>query len=100
MPRVRLLTFAAALLIAGAALWPVAAGAGSMMDAKTGDLNADGVANSIDALLVMFFDAGLSGAEPSPEWHAAADVSCDDVVNAIDATLILQHEAGLYDLRP
>ena len=78
------------------------AAAGGMMQSKTGDLNADGTANSVDALLVLFYDAGLSKprAETAALWFAGADVNCDTTVNALDATLILQAGAGLYDLRP
>ena len=75
--------------------------AGPMLGEKTGDLNMDGVANSVDALLVLFYDAGLS--EPPADaalWMAAADVDCDLAVTALDASLILQADAGLYDLRP
>ena len=85
-----------ALFVAGLAA--PSASAAPMMPAKTGDLNGDAAANSIDALLVMFYDAGLSGKQ-STMWQAAADVNCDSTVNAVDASLILQHDAGLYDLR-
>ena len=68
------------------------------MAMKTGDLNGDAAVNSLDALFVMFYDAGLSGKQ-SMTWQAAADVNCDTTVNAIDASLILQADAGLYDLR-
>lgn len=74
--------------------------AGGMMGAKTGDLNLDGAANSIDAVLVLQAEAGLT---PMPvdgtATHAAADVNCDRLVNSIDASLILQADAGLYHLR-
>ena len=96
----------AALLIALAVGVPVMgaghAAAGGMMLSKTGDLNDDGTANSVDALLVLFYDAGLSkpSAAQANRWFANADVNCDTTVNALDATLILQAGAGLYDLRP
>ena len=74
--------------------------AGGMMQNKTGDLNMDGTANSLDALIVLVYDAGLS--EP-PEnidvWTAIADVDCDFAVTSLDASLILQADAGLYHLR-
>lgn len=91
---------AIALAIALLALAAQAASAGGMMGAKTGDLNLDGAANSIDAALVLQADAGIS---PLPAgdmpMQAAADVNCDTSVNSIDASLILQADAGLYDLR-
>ncbi len=74
--------------------------AGGMMKSKTGDLNMDGTANSLDALLVLFYDAGLG--EPPEDidiWIASADVDCDLEVTALDASLILQADAGLYKLR-
>ena len=94
------------VLLAGLLL-PLAAGglvassasAAPMMPAKTGDLNGDGVSNSLDALYVLFYAAGVSGKQ-SAGWVAAADVNCDGIVNAVDASLILQHDAGLYNLRP
>ncbi len=71
-----------------------------MMESKTGDLNFDGIANSLDALAVLFHDAGLT--EPPDDidtWTAIADVDCDLEVTALDAALILQSDAGLYQLR-
>jgi hypothetical protein len=76
------------------------AAAGEMMGMKTGDLNMDGAANSLDAMLVLQADAGLA---PIPEedvyLHAAGDVNCDARINSMDATLILQADAGLYEIR-
>jgi len=65
---------------------------------KTGDLNGDAKTNSIDALLVLFYEAGLTKA-PSETWPVFADVNCDSSVNAADASLILQADAGLVVLR-
>jgi hypothetical protein len=94
--------FAIALTISVTALGAGHAAAGGMMQSKTGDLNADGTANSVDALLVLFYNAGLSSPPPDGAdlWFAEADVNCDTTVNALDATLILQAGAGLYNLRP
>lgn len=93
---------ALALTISVTALGTGHAAAGGMMQSKTGDLNGDGTANSVDALLVLFYNAGLSKPPGAGAglWFAEADVNCDTTVNALDATLILQAGAGLYDLRP
>lgn len=66
---------------------------------KTGDLNADGLTNSLDALSVLFFQAGMME-PPNKVWMGGADVNCDSAVNAIDATIILQVDAGLTTIRP
>ena len=71
----------------------------TLVEPKTGDLNGDGAIDSLDALSVDFFTAGLMSA-PSKLWMAGADVNCDSAVNAIDASLILQAAAGLYSIRP
>jgi hypothetical protein len=102
--RMRTLSAVAAAAILAAvlslALLPGPA-AGQMMEGKTGDLNMDGVANSLDALLVLFYDARLSAPAMEDEgwWVAAADVDCDLAVTARDATLILRADAGLYEIR-
>ena len=71
------------------------------MMSKTGDLNMDGRANSLDALQVMVYSAGLMTAPASGETQfVAGDVNCDESLNSLDASLILQHDAGLYNLRP
>ena len=62
-----------------------------------GDTSCDGVVNSIDALLLLQFDAGLLGSLPCGQ---NADANADGEVNAIDATLILQFDAGLIDTLP
>ncbi len=66
---------------------------------KTGDLNADGLTNSLDALSVLFYQAGMMQ-PPSETWIGGADVNCDSSVNAIDASIILQVDAGLTTIRP
>jgi hypothetical protein len=71
----------------------------TLVEPKTGDLNADGLTDSRDALFIDFFTAGLMPA-PSKIWMAGADVNCDSAVNALDALLILQADAGLYHIRP
>lgn len=59
-----------------------------------GDVNCDGTVNSIDAALVLQFNAGLLG---SLGCQDAADVNNDGTINSIDAALILQFTAGLLD---
>ncbi len=77
------------------------AGGMGMMPSKTGDLNTDGTANSLDALLVLFHEAGLTQPPDDIEaWTAIADVDCDLEVTALDAALILQVDAGLTTIRP
>ena len=65
--------------------------------AEPGDVNCDGLVNSIDAALVLQFGADLLDALACLQ---AADVSGEGVVNAIDAALILQFVAGLLDSLP
>ena len=78
--------------------------AGSSLE---GDVNDDGRVNSVDALLLIQYRAGIicSLSPPelntcpskSPDYMARADVNDDGVANALDATLILQYHAGLLD---
>ncbi len=67
---------------------------------KTGDLNADGLTNSLDALAVLTFSAGMIVYPPDAAWMGGADVDCNGAVNAVDASLILQTDAGLTTIRP
>lgn len=62
-----------------------------------GDVDCDGVVNSIDAALVLQLVAGLIGSLPCPD---AADVNEDGLINSIDAALILQYVAGLIPSLP
>ena len=62
--------------------------------ASGGDANCNGVINSIDATLILQFDAGLVDSLQCPGF---ADVNWDHHVNAVDATIILQIGAGLLD---
>ena len=62
-----------------------------------GDVNDDGVVDSLDALWILFKYAGLIGSVPSPE---AADVDLDGDSDPIDAELILQFHAGYLDSLP
>ncbi len=91
---------AAIATVLGPGAGTASAGGMDMMETKTGDLNMDGAANSLDALLVLFYDTGLyEPPEDLEHWTAAADVDCDLEVTALDAALILQADAGLYQLR-
>ena len=62
-----------------------------------GDVDRDGVVNSIDAALILQLAAGLLTGLPCP---AAADVNGDGRIDAIDAALVLQYVAGLLDELP
>ena len=96
----RTLLVATAAVAMALGLFASQAAAGEMMGAKTGDLNADGAANSLDAMLVLQADAGLAPIPPEDVYlHAAGDVNCDASINSMDATLILQADAGLYVIR-
>lgn len=57
-----------------------------------GDVNCDGLANSIDSALVLQYGAGVLRSLPC---QRNADVNHDGSINAVDAALILQREAGL-----
>ena len=62
-----------------------------------GDVNCDGLVNSIDAAFVLQFVAALLGSLPCPD---AADTNGNGDVNSIDAALILQFTAGLLGSLP
>ena len=60
-------------------------------------MNKDGRRNSIDAALILQFDAGLITSLAHP---GNADINQDGRINSIDAALILQFDAGLIDNLP
>ena len=62
-----------------------------------GDVNKDGVVNSVDAAIILQRTAALIGDLAHP---LNADANQDGLVNAVDAALILQFEAGLIDCLP
>ena len=64
---------------------------------RDGDANCDRATNSIDAALVLQFDAGLIAALACPD---AADVNGDGDITSVDAVLILQFGAGLVEELP
>jgi hypothetical protein len=62
-----------------------------------GDADCDGVANAIDAALVLQLEAGIVD---SLLCELNADANQDGNVNAVDAALILQFVAGIVDSLP
>jgi hypothetical protein len=73
----------------------VVAGTASDLPApQTGDADCSGTITSIDAALVLQFDAGLIDILTFT-CLLVADVNEDGTTNALDATLILQFAAGL-----
>ena len=57
-----------------------------------GDVNEDGVANSVDASLVLQLKAGLISSLAN---ESSGDVNNDGALTSVDAALILQFTAGL-----
>jgi hypothetical protein len=57
-----------------------------------GDVNNDGSANIVDALLVAQYYVGLN---PSNFDSTKADVNCDGNIDIIDALRIAQYYVGL-----
>lgn len=71
-------------------------------EAARGDVNADGVVNSIDAFLLLRLHAGIIDPLLNPplfpeDWYERGDVNDDGVLNGLDAVLILQFHARLID---
>ena len=60
-----------------------------------GDVDGDGVVDSIDAFLLLQFHAGIIGI--GQPYSEKADVNNDQRVNSIDAALILRFHAGLIE---
>ena len=58
-----------------------------------GDVNDDGEINSMDATLILKYDAGTGTL--TNDQLKAADVSGDGEVDSADATLILKFDSGL-----
>lgn len=66
-------------------------------DIPTGESLCDGVIDSIDALVVLQYSAGLIGSKPCAD---RADVNGDGLIDSLDAVLILQYAAGLLPKLP
>ena len=64
---------------------------------STGDANCDGTINSIDAAIILQFNAGLLAVLPCPE---NADANGDGTINSVDSVLILQHTVGYFHESP
>ena len=77
-------------------LWasPVSSGLPPFIE---GDVNCDGVTNSIDAAFVLQTVAGLIDAVPCPH---VADLNFDGAINSLDAVLVLQITAGICCDKP
>lgn len=60
---------------------------------KLGDVNADGLANSTDALIVLSCDAGFNTSAFCP--MNCGDVNADGYVNSTDALIILSYDAAM-----
>ena len=58
-----------------------------------GDVNADGLANSTDALIVLSCDAGFNTAAFCP--MNCGDTNADGYVNSTDALIILSYDAAM-----
>lgn len=56
-----------------------------------GDVNCDGLVNSVDSALILQYTAGFIDTLPCPE---NGDINGDGRIDAVDATLILQIVAG------
>ncbi|MDP3768306.1 MAG: dockerin type I repeat-containing protein, partial [Dehalococcoidia bacterium] len=59
-----------------------------------GDVNDDGLVNSVDAQLLLQFKAALIDSLPN---EPSGDVDGNGEIQSIDAALILQLEAGFID---
>ena len=83
----------------------VAAATPTAAESIAGDVNSDGVVNSIDAFHLLQFRAGIICSiddEDCQTWishnfREKADVSDDGIENVLDAVLILQFHAGLLE---
>ncbi|MBQ3196424.1 MAG: Ig-like domain-containing protein [Clostridia bacterium] len=61
-----------------------------------GDVQGDGYINSLDASVVVQYDAELE--EITGVYLIAADANIDGDVNSLDSTVILQHDALLIEI--
>ena len=73
----------------------------NIVDNRTGllgDANSDGVVDSIDAMLVLQYDALIIGENDLD--LSVCDVNGDGLVDSIDAMYILQYDALLIEVFP
>ena len=63
-----------------------------------GDVNGDDMVNSLDAALVLRYDAFII--DMSEQQLTNADVNLDGVVNSLDASVILKYDAGMVPSLP
>lgn len=61
-------------------------------DTEKGDVNADGKFNSLDAAVVLKYDAGIIGSVSK-----SGDVNGDGRINSLDAAVILKYDAGIIN---
>jgi hypothetical protein len=87
-----------ALVLANTQLGPLADRAKFANASTLGDVNGDGVINSIDAFFTLGLHAGII--PPPGHFNPKADVNEDGFVNSVDAILILQFHAGLLASLP
>ena len=59
-----------------------------------GDVNCNGIVDSVDAALILQFSAALLGSLPCTD---NADMNGDGIIDPLDAALILQFVAGLLN---
>lgn len=92
--KIRVIAFVLAFIIISAAgVFPDASVAGVTL---LGDVNGDGAVDSLDAALVLRYDAGLLILDS--ELLSAADCNSDGGVDSLDAATILKYDAGLISL--
>ena len=72
-----------------AGYWYAEAGPTSLL----GDVNADDLADSTDALIVLSADAGINTSQFCP--MNCGDTNADGLVDSTDALIILSYDAGL-----
>ncbi|MBQ7646890.1 MAG: hypothetical protein IJS94_06440 [Clostridia bacterium] len=60
-----------------------------------GDVNGDNAVDSLDAVSVFKYDAGIIDLDG--RQLSAADVNNDNEANSLDATMILKYDAGIID---
>ncbi len=83
----------AALLCAAAITAAVPFAAYADTERQTGDVNDDGVVNSVDALMILRYTAALQTLTGDSLTYA--DVNSDGEVNSVDALIALRLSAGL-----